>query len=145
MRSAAGARGRSGAGAAATAALTTAAALARPAAPGAGPGAAVTARIRAFALGSGAVLNETDFSTVHFCAVELLQGPLHVRVEPELDHPLIPSALVGVSVSHLSCLPHVVLQVLPAAAAGKILNNEPIICPYRWAISVSSPAPISTF
>lgn len=36
------------------------------------------------------------------------------------------------------------LQVLPAAAAGKILNNEPIICPYRWTISVSSPAPIST-
>lgn len=37
------------------------------------------------------------------------------------------------------------LQILPAATAGKILNNESIICPYRRTISVSSPAPISTF
>lgn len=133
-------------GAAATAALTAAMALARPAAPGAGPGTAATAGIRASAApGSGAVLNEPDLSTIHFSAIELLQSPLHVRVEPELDHPFIPPSLVGVSVSHLPRLPHVVLQVLPTAAAGKILNNEPIICSYRWTISVSSPAPISTF
>lgn len=75
------------------------------------PGMAATARIRAPAFGSGAVLNEPDLSTVHFCAIELLQSPLHVRVEPELYHPLIPPALVGVSVSHLPCLPHVVLEM----------------------------------
>lgn len=38
------------------------------------------------------------------------------------------------------------LQVLPATATGKILNNKAIISPYRWTISVSSsPASISTF
>ncbi len=74
------------------------------------PGMAATARIRASAFGSRAILNEPDLSTVHFCAVELLQSPLHVRVEPELYHPLVPPAFVGVGVSHLPRLPHVVLQ-----------------------------------
>lgn len=73
------------------------------------PGTAAATRIRAAAPGTRTVLNEPDLSAVHLCAVELLQGPLHIRVEPELDHPLILPALVGVSVSHFTRLPHVVL------------------------------------
>lgn len=120
--------------------------------------------------GPGPVLDEPDLPAVDLGAVQLLQGPLHVRVLPELDHALVLAALVGVGVGHLPRLPHVVLQrdqnredppvggspppprthgylqVLPAAAAGKILNNEPIIGAYRWTVAVSScPAPISTF
>lgn len=133
-------------GAAAAAALAAASALARPAAPGARPGAAAATRIRASAaFGTGAILDESDLSAVHFCAIELLQSPLHVRVEPELYHPLVPPTFVSVSVGNLTCLPHVVLQVLPTAAAGEILNNEPIISPDRRTVSVSSPASISTF
>lgn len=75
----------------------------------ASPGAAAAAGVRAPAFGSRAVLDEPDLSAVHLGAVELLQSPLHVRVEPELDHALVPAALVGVGVRHLSCLPHVVL------------------------------------
>lgn len=73
------------------------------------PGAASTAGVRASAFGSGTILDEADLSTVNFSAVELLQSSLHVGVEPELDHSLISPALVGVGVSHLPCLPHVVL------------------------------------
>lgn len=69
----------------------------------------MTTRIRATAFGSRAVLDETNLSAVHLGAVELLQRPFHVRVEPELYHPLVFPALVRVSISHLSCLSHVVL------------------------------------
>jgi len=71
---------------------------------------AATARIRAAAFGTRTVLDEPDLSAVHLCAVELLQSSLHVRVLPELDHAFVPAAFVGVSVSHLPRLPHVVLQ-----------------------------------
>lgn len=147
MRSAAGAGSSPGARTAAAAALAAATALARPAAPGTGPGAAAATGVGASALGSGAVLDESDLSTVDFGAIQLLQGPLHVRVEPELDHTLVLPALVGVGIGHLPCLPHVVLQVLPTAAAGEILNNKSIVCPYRRSVTFSSaPAtPISTF
>lgn len=74
------------------------------------PGAAAATGVGASALGSGAVLDEPDLSTVDFGAIQLLQGPLHVRVEPELDHTLVLPALVGVGIGHLPCLPHVVLE-----------------------------------
>lgn len=77
---------------------------------GVSPGAAAATGVGAPALGSRPVLDKADLSAVDLGAVQLLQGPLHVRVEPELDHALILPALVGVSICHLTCLPHVVLE-----------------------------------
>lgn len=74
------------------------------------PGAAAATGVGASALGSGAVLDEADLSAIDFGAVQLLQGAFHVRVEPELDHALVLPALVGVSIGHLPCLPHVILE-----------------------------------
>lgn len=74
------------------------------------PGAAAATGVGASTLGSGSVLDKADLSTVDLGAVQLLQGPLHVRVQPELDHTLILPALVGVGIGHLPCLPHVVLE-----------------------------------
>lgn len=82
------------------------------------PGAAAATGVGTPALGSGAVLDESDLSTVDFGAVQLLQGPLHVRVEPELDHTLVLPTLVGVSIGHLPCLPHVVLENRNARQGG---------------------------
>lgn len=144
-RTASRARRCPGAGAAATAALTATSAFAGPAAPGTRSGSAATAGVRAAALSPGSVFDETNLSAVDLGAIQLLQGPLHICVKPELDHPLILASLMGVCVRHFSSLPHVVLEVLPATATGKILNNKSIICSYRRAVSVSSPTPISTF
>ena len=56
------------------------------------------------------VLDEPDLAAVHKGAVQLLQGPLHVSVEAELNHSLVPPAPVGVGVRHLACLSHVILH-----------------------------------
>lgn len=69
------------------------------------PGA--TARVRPPPLGP--ILHQTDFPAVDVGAVQLVQGPLHVRVRPELDHALIGALLVGVGVGDLSGLAHKVL------------------------------------
>lgn len=73
------------------------------------------------------VLHQTNLSSVDVCSVQLVQSPLHVRVGPELDDSLVGAFLVGVCISHLSCLTHEVLQVLPAAAAGQVLHNQTVL------------------
>lgn len=74
------------------------------------PGTASAAGIGAAAFGPGAVFDETNLSAVDLGAVQLLQSPLHVGVQPELDHPFVLSPLVRVGVSHLARLSHVILQ-----------------------------------
>lgn len=73
------------------------------------PGAAAATGVGTSTFGSRAVLDQSDLSTVNLCAIKLLQSPLHIRVEPELNHSLILPAFVGVGIGHLPCLPHVVL------------------------------------
>ena len=72
------------------------------------PGAATG--VGATATGPGPVFDQPDLAAVDLGAVQLLQGPLHVGVQAELDHALVLAAPVSVGVRHLSGLPHVVLR-----------------------------------
>lgn len=95
---------------------------------GISPGAAAATGVGASALGARAVLDEADLPSVDFGAVQLLQGPLHVRVEPELNHALVLPALVGVGISHLSCLPHVVLEEKKHDRGGLLATCDNFFC-----------------
>lgn len=69
------------------------------------PGAA--ARVRpSFAR---SVLHQTNLPPVNVRTVQLVNGPLHVRVGPKLNHTLVCAFLMGVCIRHLSCLTHEVL------------------------------------
>lgn len=70
------------------------------------PGAA--ARVRPSPARS--VLHQTNLTPIDVCAIQLVQSSLHVRMGPKLDHSLICAFLVGICVSHLSCLAHEVLE-----------------------------------
>lgn len=69
------------------------------------PGA--TARVRPPPLGT--VLHQPDLPAVDVCAIQFVQGPLHVRVRPELNHSLVGAFLVGICIGDLSCLAHKIL------------------------------------
>lgn len=133
------------AGARASAALTTAAALTRAAASGARLGTAATAAagVRTSGTpGAWSVLDEPDLPAVDLRAIQLLQRPLHVRVQPELDHTLVPATLVGVGIGNLASLPHIILEVLPAATTWQVLHDQTVVSSSWRTIAVSSPTPI---
>lgn len=92
-----------------------------------------------------AILHQADLPAVYAGAVQLVHGALHVRARAELDHALIGTPLVGVGIGDLPSLTHEVLQVLPAAAAGEVLHNQPVVRSSRRSVPVSPPAPIPTF
>lgn len=70
----------------------------------------MTAGVGAAPAGPGPVLDESDFASVHESAIQLLQGPLHISIEAELDHAFVPPTPVSVSICHLTCLSHVILH-----------------------------------
>lgn len=121
------------------------------ASPAPAAGAATTTRSGAAArVGSASartIFHQADFPAVDVRAIQLVEGPLHVRVTPELNYPLIGALLVSVRIGHLSCLTHEVLQILPAAAAGQVLHYEAVLCTDWGPILISAraaPAAVST-
>lgn len=43
---------------------------------------------------------------------------------------------MGIGIGHFTCLPHKILEVLPAALAGQVLHNEAVFSAHRWPILV---------
>lgn len=109
----------------------------------AGPGPAARVRASSFWL----ILYQTDFPPVDVGAVQLVQSPLHIRMAAKLDHTFICAFLVGIGVGHLTGLPHEVLEVLPAASTGQVLDNKSVLGADRWSVFVSAraaPAAVTT-
>lgn len=70
------------------------------------PGAAARVRPSSTRL----IRHQTYFPAIDIGAIQLVKGPLHVRMGAELNHSLVGAFLVGVCISHLSCLAHEVLE-----------------------------------
>lgn len=84
------------------------------------PGAA--ARVRPSSARS--VLHQTNLPPIDVCTIQLVQSPLHVRVGPKLYHPLVCAFLVGIGISHFSCLTHEVLEDTENVATSFCLNRQ---------------------
>lgn len=69
------------------------------------------------------VLHQTNLPPIDVCTIQLVQSPLHVRVGPKLYHPLICAFLVGIGISHFSCLTHEVLEDKENVATSFCLNR----------------------
>ena len=65
--------------------------------------------------------------TLELGVVELLEGVLHVLSPHVLHHP--GAVLEHVAVADVPRLPHVVLEVLPAAGGGQTSDGDPVLAP----------------
>lgn len=132
-------RTRPGAGSGATPRAPTPMASAAPAA-----GATVTTRSGAASrVGpsfAGSVLHKTNLPSIDVCTVQLVQSPFHVGVGAELNHALVGALLVGICVSHFSCLTHKILKVLPTTAAGQVFHDETILSTDWWSVLIPARA-----
>ena len=52
----------------------------------------------------------------------------------KLHNALVPAGLVRVSIGHLACAPHEVLQILPAHPGGEVLNDDSVLSPGRRSV-----------
>jgi len=62
-------------------------------------------------------LRFTNLMRAKFRVIQLLDGILHVILTNEFHNTC--SVFEGISIAHVSSLSHVILQVLPATAAGE--------------------------
>ena len=88
-----------------------------PGAPTVSPGAPIVSPGAAAGVGTaaaGPVRHQADLPAVDVSPIQLVQGPLHVRVGAKLDHALIGALLVRVGVRDLAGLSH---EVLPDTRA----------------------------
>jgi len=77
--------------------------------------------------------------TLKLGIIQLLEGVLHVLPPHVLHHP--GAVLEHVAVAHVPRLPHVILEVLPAAGGWKTRHSDPVLAPPgRRASAPSSPS-----
>ena len=72
--------------------------------------------------------------------VQLPQGVLHVVGSGELDDS--GSVLEHVGETHVSGLPHVILQILPRPRGGQPGHGHPVLRPSRRGTPITAPASI---
>jgi len=65
--------------------------------------------------------------TLKLGIIQLLEGVLHVLPPHVLHHP--GAVLEHVAVAHVPRLPHVVLEVLPAASGWETRHSDPVLAP----------------
>eukprot|EP00914_Ancora_sagittata_P012250 GHVO01023608.1.p3 GENE.GHVO01023608.1~~GHVO01023608.1.p3 ORF type:complete len:101 (-),score=5.31 GHVO01023608.1:140-442(-) len=60
---------------------------------------------------SVSLLNKLNFTTIDFGVIQFLKGSLHVRTTGELNNAFILVLLMSISISDISSLAHVILEV----------------------------------
>lgn len=68
------------------------------------------ARVRSPMAWPWLVFNQPDFPSVYLCAIQFVQGTLHVRVWSELNYSFICAFFVSICIGYLPSLPHEILE-----------------------------------
>lgn len=121
-----------------------AAALGPTPASGPAPGPTPAAVRRRATVPTALVLDQADPAAVNLGIVEFLQGVFHVRIGREFNDSLIAVMLMSVGVRDLAGLAHVIFQVLPANAGGKVLNGQTVFGACGRAVALVGAVIIAT-